>query len=112
MKTVLWTIIVALLLIAGIVLYRKYADTPPPSVPGTKVPAPEPSLLPEKFPLKTGSRGPEVRTVQRYVNQLHLRGAGELIDEDGIWGARTQEAVKLRLNLDQISEDYYQQMIS
>lgn len=52
------------------------------------------SILPANvFPLKLGSRGAEVEVLQNYLN-----GKGEALVVDGIYGARTDEAVRRHFN--------------
>lgn len=56
------------------------------------------------FPLKKGSTGPEVKQVQKYLNQKYNAG----LATDGIWGPKTDAAVTQYLQRDNISSDIYQ----
>lgn len=58
------------------------------------------------FPLKLGSRNPEVKKVQ----SLLLKNEGAQIKIDGVWGKETDAAIKRLLKVDQISEDRYKLM--
>lgn len=51
----------------------------------------------KNFPLKKGSRGDEVKNVQRYINMVWKKlkkGKSDIIKADGIWGDKTQNAWK------------------
>lgn len=59
------------------------------------------------FPLKSGSRGAEVEVLQNYLN-----GKGEVLVVDGIFGPRTEEAVKRNFNnLSEVSEADFNKIV-
>lgn len=58
------------------------------------------------FPLKMGSRGPEVFKLQAWM----LRNEGSRAKVDGIWGKETEEAVKKYLKVNSISQEKYKSM--
>jgi hypothetical protein len=62
------------------------------------------------FPLKQGSRGEEVKVIQRAANNSRLRGqiSGAALVVDGIWGAKTTAAVKQVIPAATISLQQYQ----
>lgn len=60
----------------------------------------------KNFPLNVGSKGSEVEILQIYLNSK-----GEALVIDGIYGARTQEAVKRVLNVSEVSLDLYNKTI-
>ena len=61
-----------------------------------------------KFPLATGSRGAEVTNVQKYLNVRY--GAG--LDEDGIWGSKTNGAIAAKEHTTSVSMAEYNKMMS
>lgn len=67
------------------------------------------------FPLKSGSKGEEVKTVQRYLNsQKPLSSSTATLPDltiDGIWGPKTQDAVKYKLGINQIDYTFYTKII-
>lgn len=70
------------------------------------------------FPLKLGSQGPEVQTVQRFLNKPSQLGPGldELefatsLPETGIYDERTDATIRLFLNKTEIDENYYNEVI-
>lgn len=59
------------------------------------------------FPLKLSSRGAEVEVLQNYLN-----GKGEALVVDGIYGARTDEAVRKHFNnANEISEADFNKIV-
>jgi len=63
-----------------------------------------PSISP--FPLTMGSRGSEVKSVQKYVN-----GKGESLVVDGIWGPLTDAAVLKVLKVSSVSQELYKTLV-
>lgn len=56
------------------------------------------------FPLKSGSRGTNVKSLQIMINSLYIDKIGIKLVEDGIWGPKTGAAVKTATGLSQISK--------
>lgn len=74
---------------------------------------------PTVFPLKKGSRGKEVEEVQKYLNvafssKIYKAKSGnhELLDEDGIWGTKTEAAVNEFMGTSAIEESLYSSMMA
>lgn len=63
------------------------------------------------FPLKYGSRGPEVKTIQGIMNNLYLDVIGTELVEDGIWGPKTEAAVKKVLGAGRVTLDDYNKLV-
>lgn len=88
-------IIITIIIAAGIILYFN---------------AQEKNLKPitqSPFPLKMGSRGAEVEVLQSYLNTK-----GEALIIDGIYGARTDEAVRKHFNnANEISEGNFNEIV-
>lgn len=87
-------IVVTILLAIGIVLYFRNQES---------------NLEKSKnvFPLVQGSRGPEVEVLQNYLN-----GKGEALVVDGIFGPRTEEAVRRNFNNSpQVSEENFNKIV-
>lgn len=59
-----------------------------------------------RFPLRKGSRGEEVKTLQRYLNSK-TRVPLALLKVDGIFGSKTQAASQRVLGIREISESKY-----
>lgn len=54
----------------------------------------------KKFPLKQGSKGEEVKKVQKYINLVYRSvkgGKKDLVAVDGAWGPKTTNALKMVL---------------
>ncbi len=62
-----------------------------------------PSVNPDAFPLKLGSKGSEVTAVQKYLNSKYNAG----LVTDGDWGPATDAAVLKYLNRDNVSQAVY-----
>lgn len=60
------------------------------------------------FPLQKGSRGSKVRDVQRYLNMRYRSG----LEEDGIWGSKTEAAINKNERTSSLSSADYAKMIS
>lgn len=58
------------------------------------------------FPLKYGSRGEEVKNLQRWLND-HVIIPYALLTIDGIWGNNTDAAVRRTLNVTEVTEAWY-----
>lgn len=68
--------------------------------------------VPSVFPLKKGSRGEEVRKLQHYLNgclQYYL--VLTPLDEDGIFGAKTEGICVTVTGSREITEEFYNQYI-
>lgn len=61
------------------------------------------------FPLQYGSRGPEVVKLQMYLNYMNEKNAMGLIplNEDGIWGTKTDAAFKTIMRASSMNESTY-----
>jgi hypothetical protein len=66
------------------------------------------------FPLSMGSRGSQVQKLQKLYNDnvIWFGDPLPLIVEDGIWGPKTNEAVKAMWNLDQVTESWYNEKVT
>jgi len=60
------------------------------------------------FPLKQGSRGNEVKTVQSALNKI----LENLLDVDGIFGPKTEEALYQKVGLKQLTKKQYDAFLS
>ena len=86
---------------------------------GTSVTAKPTMYNVASFPLKMGSRGNEVLTLQKYLNNgvlAHEIPNGIMapiakLVEDGIWGERTDNIIRLKLGLSGIDETYYKKIV-
>jgi len=118
-----WYIIAALaVVIIGIVVfvwYKRKKAAERLALPGTgtnngtSAPAKTTMYNASVFPLKNGSRGNEVLTLQKYLNVgvLSKQTALPALVEDGIWGPKTDEVVKTKLGLSAIDETYYKKIV-
>ena len=61
-----------------------------------------------KFPLSQGSRGPEIKAVQKYLNSHYNAG----LDEDGIWGSKTNAALLKYEKTTSVSKAEFDKMTS
>ncbi len=59
------------------------------------------------FPLKMGSKGPEVADLQRYILKEYDANALPLFGADGQWGSEMNSAVKTYLMKDSVSVGWY-----
>jgi hypothetical protein len=128
-----WYIITALLVvIGGIVLFVIYkrkkaaealalgtSTAGTAKTNGTAAPASTTMYNASAFPLTYGSRGNEVLKLQKYLNNGVLANQtmngivaplAKLV-EDGIWGVKTDEAIKVKLGLSSIDETYYKKIV-
>lgn len=71
------------------------------------------------FPLKLGSQGPEVESLQRLLNKPSSYGPGldeipflDSLPENGIYDTQTDAAIKQFLKVNQVSQELYNQLIS
>jgi len=86
------------------------ATVPPASKPGTVPPSVKPATQVSVFPLKNGSRGNEVRALQTYLNGKMPAPMAKLT-VDGIFGAKTEAAVKSVFNTSSVTEALYKSVI-
>lgn len=71
-----------------------------------------PAAVPSVFPLKKGSQGEEVRKLQHYLNgclQYYL--VLTPLDEDGIFGAKTEGICVTVTGSREITEEFYNKHI-
>jgi hypothetical protein len=61
-----------------------------------------------------GSRGSQVQKLQKLYNDnvVWFDDPLPLIVEDGIWGPKTNEAVKAMWNFDQVTESWYNEKVT
>ncbi|MCK9562908.1 MAG: hypothetical protein M0R02_09355 [Bacteroidales bacterium] len=64
---------------------------------------------PSVFPLKQGSRGEEVKKLQKYIN---AQNQGVTLDVDGIYGSKTQSAVYMIFGQNEVSKKVYNEKIA
>jgi len=65
------------------------------------------------FPLKVGSRGEEVKKLQQYLNQKLQEAYGRqatMLDVDGIFGAKTEDALKAVSGNTQVAKSEYEKI--
>lgn len=106
-KTLLF-IVIAIIIVIIIVLVFKYRDVLF-GVSASPVQLPSPGL-PSKssndnFPLKLGSRGPNVKILQQSLNNLSLTLGFTRLTEDGVFGSKTQDAVNKALSKKEVTQD-------
>jgi hypothetical protein len=119
----LWILIAVVVVIVALVYYfakkkpttESLVTSGTAATPKTTVP---PGTNVNIFPLKMGSRGNEVTIVQQYINEklknqpkYGMVAALPLLVVDGIWGQKTQDAIKYKLGIDQIDYTYYTKII-
>lgn len=63
------------------------------------------------FPLKYGSRGENVKKLQRRLNEQLPSTTPQLV-VDGIWGKKTEDAVKLVYGINVISESKFNDILN
>lgn len=74
----------------------------------TVTPATNPKPAPKSvFPLQKGSRGPEVKNLQRYINMNSIAK----LDEDGIFGTKTETVLKNLWGTTSVSQKEYNKML-
>ncbi len=59
------------------------------------------------FPLQKGSRGPEVKNLQRYINNNSIAK----LDEDGIFGTKTETVLKNLWGTASVTQKEYNKML-
>jgi peptidoglycan hydrolase-like protein with peptidoglycan-binding domain len=94
-------IIIAIIIIIGVaawLILRKPKDKAPDAAASVSS-----NIDLSVFPLKMGSRGKEVESVQKYLNSKYNAS----LQVDGIWGALTDAAVQGYLKRDNVSSDIY-----
>ena len=82
----------------------------------TTVPVPKPAVVPKPapvstFPLARGSRGPEVKNLQGYLNRKYPVGL-TLLDEDGVFGSKTEAFLKKFVGTTSVSRVEYDAMMA
>ena len=65
---------------------------------------------PSVFPLKYGSEGDEVRELQLWLN-YHLIIPYAPLNDDGVWGDKTDAAVRRTLNVTEVTEAWFKSNI-
>ncbi len=65
------------------------------------------------FPLKSGSRGENVKVVQTYINtQLYKFPGFKPLTADGIWGSKTEEAARLIGLANPVTQDIFRKIVN
>lgn len=94
-----WIIVSIVIIIVLLVIYNNYSKSINTSSTKTS-----PAVL---FPLKLGSTGLEVLNVQKYLNQNNNCG----LKEDGIMGQDTVDCLNDILNVTEVDQNSYQNII-
>jgi len=120
-KIFLWTSVGIATAVGGYFLFRHFTK-PKGGETFREVEEEEEAIETSSFPLRKGSRGEDVRTVQQYLNRspkcksknasIGAVGGKKLLplDEDGIFGNLTQSALKVCYNTDVVDEKLFEQM--
>lgn len=99
-KIIIVTIVIIVLGIALWLIFKK----PTEKTPETKVTSDGDSVIIDTtFPLKNGSKGSAVSSLQKYLNTKYNAG----LKVDGVWGILTNNAVTTYLKRDNISSAIY-----
>ena len=128
-KNTIIALVVAVLAVAGTVVflwfYDKKQNAAPvakpepqkPTTPGTTTPPPAPVSV---FPLKQGSKGEEVKKLQRKLNEysdyyyftMKVKPPYQKLTVDGDFGAKTAANAKVILGATSITKQQYDKFIN
>lgn len=115
-----WIIVAVTLVIVAVVVYFARKKKTQPETLSLVSAVPSETVLPAAniFPLKFGSRGNEVLTLQKWLNEKLKKQPANgivaplpLLVEDGIFGQKTLDALKYKINIDQVDYTYYTKII-
>jgi hypothetical protein len=118
----LWIIIAVIVVIIALIIvmvwYKKKKALETMSAVTSKTPVSQGNAATSQatnqsqvFPLKMGSTGNEVKTLQKYLNAINNTGLANLA-VDGIFGAKTLQMLQTRLGVNNYSQSDYNSIIS
>lgn len=112
-----WAIIIVTVLLAvvlGLVFFKDklFGRNTQPAASETDGSKGDPSASAPVFPLKKGSQGEEVRKLQHYLNScLSYYLVLTPLDEDGVFGAKTEGMCLTVTGSREISQEFYNQYV-
>mgnify|MGYP003304167308 CR=1 FL=1 len=108
-KKIYVAIAVIVLVIFALWLAKKLTNksnggiTPTESTPVTETPV----ITDAPFPLKSGSRGDNVKCLQRFLNAHNDTGILAPLQIDGIFGPKTKNMLSTLYGLSEVSQSFY-----
>ncbi len=112
-----WAIIISVAVVAVVLVVIFWKDLFKKGSTGSSSPD-NSTNAPATFPLKSGSKGAEVKQVQQYLNKMKAGmiegGVQVYLDDliiDGIWGAKTQAMAEKVLLQVPVTKEVYNSII-
>lgn len=108
-KVIIGVLLAGTVIVALFAFGKKKEEEPPPSDEETGGTDPTTTSSPKGFPLKYGSRGNNVKSLQRFLN---YSDASYKLKVDGVFGSLTQAAVEVEIRKKIVHKDYFDTFIS